>query len=52
VIIHRPDDRKDEAVVRIAKVKFEGTGERGNVRLKFDRPSARFEMLAPCVGEP
>jgi len=47
VIIHRPDDGKDEAVVRIAKVKFEGTGEKGNVRLKFDRASARFEMLAP-----
>jgi hypothetical protein len=33
-------------VIRISKVKFEGTGEKGNVRLRFDRPSARFEMLA------
>jgi twinkle protein len=46
VIIHRPDDAKNEAVIRISKVKFEGTGEKGNVRLRFDRPSARFEMLA------
>lgn len=47
LIIHRPDEQNDEAMVRVAKCKFEGTGEKGHVRLKFDRHSSRFEMLQP-----
>lgn len=45
VIIHRPDDDVDEAVIRVAKVKFTGTGEKGTVRVKFDRRSERFSLL-------
>jgi len=47
VVIDRPDPAKDEALVRVAKVRFEETGERGAVRLRFDRYSARFDMLEP-----
>ncbi len=45
LIIHRPDEGSTEAHIRIAKVKFEGTGEKGTVRMKFDRESSRFETL-------
>jgi hypothetical protein len=32
-------------VIRVAKVKFEGTGEKGTVRLAFDKASSRFLLL-------
>lgn len=52
VIIHRPDEHLDESVIRVAKVKFEGTGERGNVRMHFDRNAGRFETLdAPASNQ-
>jgi len=47
IVIDRPDPAKDEALIRVAKVRFEETGERGAVRLRFDRYSARFDMLEP-----
>src|SRR5207237_969739 len=45
LIIHRHDEAVDEATVRIAKCKFEGTGEKGAVKLRFDRESSRFDVL-------
>lgn len=50
LIIHRPDEDSNESVIRVAKVKFEGTGEKGTVRMKFDRNSNRFETLDGSVG--
>lgn len=47
VIVDR-DDETGQTRVRIAKVRFTpDTGERGSVRLAFDRYSDRFEMLEP-----
>lgn len=46
LIIHRPDEVSNEAVVRVAKCKFEGTGEKGHVRMRFDRASGRYDLLA------
>ena len=51
IVIDRPDPEKDEALVRVAKVRFEETGEKGAIRLRFDRYSARFDMLAPDYTE-
>lgn len=47
IVIDRPDADKDEALIRVAKVRFEETGERGSVRLRFDRHSGRFDVLMP-----
>ena len=30
---------------RVAKVRFEESGERGQVRMKFDRFSGRYDLL-------
>lgn len=49
MIVHRDDESRDEALVRIAKVKFDGTGRKGAVRLAFDVESNRFNALD---GEP
>lgn len=47
LVLDRADER-GEVLVRIAKVRFvPETGERGAVRLAFDRLSDRFEMLDP-----
>jgi twinkle protein len=45
IIIDRPNENVNEGVIRIAKVRFEETGEKGTVRMGFDRPSARFLLL-------
>lgn len=42
LIVHRPDKSNNESVIRVAKVKFENTGEEGNVIMRFDRFSSRF----------
>jgi twinkle protein len=49
LIVHRENEAADEALVRIAKVKFDGTGKKGAVRLAFDTASSRFNALD---GEP
>lgn len=56
LIVHRPDEAVNETVVRIAKVRFDGTGEKGMVTFLFDRPSGRFRHLddprkGPLDGE-
>lgn len=45
VIVHRPDETLNQAIIRVAKAKFEGTGEKGSVRLDYDRSSGRFSTL-------
>jgi twinkle protein len=45
LIVHRDNDAADEALVRVAKVKFDGTGKKGAVRLAFDQASSRFNTL-------
>jgi twinkle protein len=45
IVVHRPNEFADEAVLRVAKVRFEESGEKGEVRLRFDRQTSRFETL-------
>ena len=45
VIIDRPNPYVDEGVIRVAKVRFEEAGEKGVVRMRFDRHSACFLLL-------
>jgi len=45
IIVHRPDEALPETVVRVAKVRFENTGEKGAIRMHFDRESGRFTTL-------
>lgn len=48
VIVERsPDPLSDESTIRIAKVRFDETGERGEIKMRFDRVSCRYEMLTP-----
>lgn len=52
LVIDRPDPAANETLVRVSKVKFvPETGERGAVRLAFDRTTRRFEMLAHAGQE-
>lgn len=45
IVIDRPSALTNEAVVRVAKVRFEETGEKGEVRMTYDRVSCRFSPL-------
>ena len=45
VVIDRPDAHMPEVVVDIKKSRFEEAGRRGEVRLRFDRYSSRFDLL-------
>jgi twinkle protein len=45
VIIDRPNAHADESVIRIAKVRFEESGEKGEIRMSFDREHCRFLTL-------
>src|SRR5262249_50237217 len=45
IVIDRPNALVDEAVLRIAKVRFEEIGEKSEIRLRFDRQTCRFETL-------
>jgi twinkle protein len=51
VIVHRENEEINETTIRIAKVRFEKTGEKGHVKLKFDRHTGRFEMLDHVHGD-
>lgn len=51
LVIDRPSGDADESVIRIAKVRFDGTGERGTVKMKFNRTNGRFETLNADQGE-
>lgn len=45
VVVERPESNEGEAWIWIPKVKFEGTGERGRVSMRFDKTSGRFLLL-------
>lgn len=45
VVIDRPNAYADETSVRIAKVRFEETGEKGEIRMSFDRERQRYLTL-------
>lgn len=45
VVIDRPNSQTEEAVLRIAKVRFEESGEKGEVRMTYDRATCRFLTL-------
>lgn len=45
IIIDRPDAHSDETMVYVKKVRFEGTGEKGAVKMRFDRETSRYELL-------
>jgi twinkle protein len=45
IVIDRPSAESNESVVRVAKVRFDVTGEKGEVRMKYDRASCRFLTL-------
>lgn len=52
IIVDRPDPSLDESTIRIAKVRFDETGDKGQVRMKFDRESSRFEILDGSTSDP
>lgn len=45
VIIHRPDKEKNETYIRVAKVKFKGTGKDGTEKFSFDTQSCRYQVI-------
>jgi twinkle protein len=45
LIVHRENEAVDQTLFRVAKVKFDGTGKKGAVRLAFDTASARYTSL-------
>jgi twinkle protein len=45
VVIDWPDFNVEQSVIRVAKVRFEESGERGQVTMRFDRFSGRYEVL-------
>lgn len=51
VIVHRPDEKINETVIRVAKVRFEETGTKGHVSMAFDRDASRYQLL-DWRGEP
>jgi twinkle protein len=48
VVGREPGD--PNTIIRIAKVRFDGTGEKGDVFMKFDRDTASFSMLDPSYA--
>jgi len=45
LVVERPADAPDQSNIHIAKCRFQETGERGTVRMKFNRHAGRFELL-------
>ena len=50
LVIER-DPSKDETTVHISKVRFEQTGYRGTIRMRFDKDAQRFHRLDGMQGE-
>lgn len=50
VIVGR-DTESPHTIIRIAKVRFDGTGEKGDVLMKFDRDTSSFSILTPDYAE-
>jgi twinkle protein len=45
LIVHRENEASDEALIRIAKAKFKGTGLKGMIKMKFDPQTGRYYRL-------
>lgn len=45
LVVHRPDEAVTQTEIRIAKVRFEESGQKGLVKMRFDRWSSRYEQL-------
>jgi len=45
ITIDRPDPAEDNTSIHVRKVRFEGTGNRGQCNLWFNRRSSRYERL-------
>lgn len=50
VVIDRPNSYADESLIRVAKVRFDETGEKGEIRMRYDRESCRYLALAGTEG--
>lgn len=48
VVGRNMDDPTDpDTIIRVCKVRHEGTGRKGEIRMRFDEATSRFEMLDP-----
>ena len=45
LIVHRENEASDEAMIRVAKAKFKGTGQKGMIKMKFDPEAGRYSRL-------
>lgn len=50
VVIDRPNAETNDMTIRVAKVRFDDTGEKGTVRMSFNRDRSRYEMLHQPAG--
>jgi twinkle protein len=41
------DPTDPDTIIRVCKVRHEGTGRKGEIRMRFDEATSRFEMLDP-----
>ena len=51
VVIDRKNPHADEAHLRIAKVRFEESGEKGEIRMSYDRARCSFLTLDRSSGQ-
>lgn len=51
LVIDRPNAHVDQSVVRVAKVRFEESGEKGEVKMDYARESCRFSTLNEPADE-
>lgn len=47
IVVERPNDHADEAVIHVAKSRFDEAGVRGTIRMRFVPERSRFEPLQP-----
>jgi len=52
LVIDRPDPNVDRTNVYNRKTRFEGTGEKGQVVMQFNRDNSRFELLKASDYQP
>jgi twinkle protein len=45
ICVHRPDPYRDETSIFVQKVRFEETGEKGEIKMAFDRRSGTYGPL-------
>ena len=46
VVVDRPNSDENVSEIRFAKVRFEESGRKGKVRMRFNETSSRYELLA------